>query len=71
MQSHRKSVEQVVFSPGQLQRIVSGGADCMLHLYDGPTGDLIKKMEGHKSGILKIAYSKCGCFLVSGDGSVS
>ena len=53
MQSHRKSVEQVVFSPGQLQRIVSGGADCMLHLYDGPTGDLIKKMEGHKSGTLK------------------
>ena len=68
MQNHRESIEQVVFSPGQLQRIVSGGADHMLHLYDGATGDLIKKMEGHKSGILKIAYSKCGCFLVSGDG---
>ena len=68
MQSHRESIEQVVFSTGQLQRIVSGGADHMLHLYDGATGDLIKKMEGHKSGILKIAYSKCGRFLVSGDG---
>ena len=31
MQSHRESIEQVVFSPGQLQRIVSGGADHMLH----------------------------------------
>ena len=62
-----ESIEQVVFSPGQLQRIVSGGADCMLHLYNGVTGDLIKKVEGHKSEILKIAYSKCGRFLVSGD----
>ena len=39
----------------------------MLHLYSGVTGDLIKKVEGHKSEILKIAYSKCGRFLVSGD----
>ena len=43
MQSHRESIEQVVFSPGQLQGIVSGGADYMLHLYNGVTGDLIKK----------------------------
>ena len=68
MESHKDNIEQVIFSPGQLQRIVSGGADCLLHLYDGDTGDLIKKMEGHKSDILKIAYSKCGRFLVSGDG---
>ena len=39
----------------------------MLHLYSGVTGDLIKKVEGHKSEILKITYSKCGRFLVSGD----
>ena len=39
----------------------------MLHLYNGVTGDLIKKVEGHKSEILKIAYSKCGRFLVSGN----
>ena len=68
MQHHRDSIEQVLFSPGQLQRIVSGSTDCMLHLYDGLTGDLIKKMEGHKSDIMKIAYSKCGRFLASGDG---
>lgn len=68
MRSHNDSIEQVVFSPGQLQRIVSGSADHMLHLYDGFTGDLIKKMEGHKSDILQIAYSNCGRLLVSGDG---
>ena len=68
MHSHKDNIEQIIFSPGQLQRIVSGGADCILHLYDGVSGDLIKKMEGHKSDILKIAYSKCGRFLVSGDG---
>ena len=39
----------------------------MLHLYNGVTDDLIKKVEGHKSEILKIAYSKCGKFLVSGN----
>ena len=68
MQHHRDSIEQVLFSPGQLQRIVSCSTDCILHLYDGLTGDLIKKMEGHKSDIMKIAYSKCGRFLASGDG---
>ena len=68
MHSHKVDIEQIIFSPGQLQRIVSGGADCILHLYDGVNGDLIKKMECHKSDILKIAYSKCARFLVSGDG---
>lgn len=68
LQSHKDNVEQVLYSPGQLQRIVSGSSDHMLHLYDGLTGDLIKKLEGHKSEILKLAYSKCGKILVSGDG---
>lgn len=68
LQNHKDSIEQVIFSPGQLQRVVSGGADNMLHMYDGLSGDLIKKMEGHKSEILKLAYSKCGTLLVSGDG---
>ena len=69
LQSHKDNVEQVLYSPaGQLQRIVSGSSDHMLHLYDGLTGGLIKKLEGHKSGILKLAYSKCGKLLVSGDG---
>ena len=67
MQGHKDSIEQVLFFPGQLQRIVSGSSDCVLHLYDGHTGDLIKKMEGHKSDIVKLAYSKCGKLLVSGD----
>jgi len=67
MQRHKNDIEQVTFSPGQIQRIVSGGADHILHLYDGLTGDLIKKMEGHKSDISKIVYSKCGRLLVSGD----
>ena len=62
MQGHKDSNEQVLFSPGQLQRIASGSSDCVLHLYDGHTGDLIKKMEGHKSDIVKLAYSKCGNF---------
>ena len=68
MQGHEDSIEQVLFSPGQLQRIISGGSDCILHLYDGLSGDLIKKMEGHKSEVLKLAFSKCGKLLVSGDG---
>ena len=70
LQSHKDNVEQILYSPaGQLQRIVSGSSDCMLHLYNGFTGNLIKKLEGHKSEIVKLAYSNCGKILVSGDGS--
>jgi len=68
MEKHKDSIEQVVFSPGQLERVVSGSSDCTIHMYDGKTGNLITKMEGHKSEICKMSYSKCGKHLVTGDG---
>ena len=68
MQAHGDSAEQVLFSPGQLQRIVSCGSDKMIHLYNGLTGELINQMAGHSSDVLKIAYSASGELLVSGDG---
>ena len=68
MQRHEDDVEQVIFSPGQLQRIVSCGSDKRLHMYNSLTGDIIHKMEGHSSQVLKIAYSASGEYIVSGDG---
>lgn len=63
-----ESVEQVIFSPEQLQRVISCGSDNVLHMYNSITGDIITKMKGHASQVLKIAYSACGEHLVSGDG---
>lgn len=68
MQRHNESVEQVIFSPGQLQRIISCGSDNMIHMYNSLTGDMINKMKGHESQVLRIAYSASGELLVSGDG---
>lgn len=67
MEKHKDSIEQILFSPGQLDRVVSGSSDCSIHMHDGKTGYLITKMEGHTSAILKMSYSKCGRRLVTGD----
>ena len=67
MQGHGDSTEQVIFSVGHLQRIVSCGLDKMVHMYNGLTGELINRMAGHSSPVLKIAYSASGELLVSGD----
>lgn len=68
MQSHDDSIEDVLFSVGQLQRIVSCGSDDAVHMYNGLNGEIIRKLEGHSSVVLKIAYSASGELLISGDG---
>ena len=68
MQKHNESIEQVIFSPPQMQRIISCGSDKMIHMYNSLNGDIINRMEGHASDVLKIAYSSSGELLVSGDG---
>ena len=70
MEKHKDSVEQVLFSPSGIypQRIITCSADHSLHLYNSQTCDLIKKLKGHDSEVLKIALSPDGKLIASGDG---
>ena len=69
MEKHDDSVEQILFSQLGIhpQRIITCSIDNSLHLYDCQTCDLIKKLEGHGSGVLKIALSGDGKLIASGD----
>ena len=69
LEEHEDSIEQVFFSPGQAQRIVSCSCDGTLHLYNGPSGDLLKKMKGHNGEVLRVTFSSDGSLIASGDGS--
>ena len=63
---HSDSVEQVCYSP-QGRRIVSCSMDKCVHLYNGPSGDLIAKLSDHISGVMRVAFSLNEGFIASGD----
>ena len=63
---HSDSVEQVVYSI-QGRRIASCAMDNNVHLYNGPSGDLIKSLVGHSSGVMRGTFSSDGCLLLTGD----
>lgn len=63
---HDDSVEQVCFS-SQGRRILSSGMDKCIHLYNGPSGDLISKLSGHNSGVARASFSSNESLIVSGD----
>ena len=69
MIKHNDSVEQILFSPSGIypQRIITCSADNLLHLYDSQTCDLIKKLDGHQTEVLKIALTFDGKLIGSGD----
>lgn len=66
---HNDSVEQIVISQSGIypQRVATCSTDQLLHLYDGQTCDLIKKLKGHDSDVLKVALSGDGKVIASGD----
>ena len=63
---HEDSVEQLCFST-QGRRLASCSMDSSIHLYNGPSGDLIKKLKSHKTGVLRATFSSNESLLVSGD----
>ncbi len=63
---HSDSVEQVCYS-SQGRRIVSCSMDNFVHLFNGPTGDLIAKLAGHNSGVARVAFSSNEVSIASGD----
>ncbi|KAF9130373.1 hypothetical protein BGX30_013551 [Mortierella sp. GBA39] len=60
-----KDVNSVAFSPDS-QRIVSGGHDGMVRLWDCRDGEELIAMEGHTSYVWSVAFSLCGKQIASG-----
>lgn len=68
LKPHEGSIEMVIFYLGlPPRRIVSCGSDKNLHLYDGSSGNFIKKMLGHSDSVVKVDVSYDGSMIVSGD----
>ena len=64
--SHTDSVEQLCFS-SQGRRLVSCSMDTALHLYNGPSGDLIAKLTKHSAGVMLTTFSSGEAVIASGD----
>lgn len=64
---HEDSVEQISYS-SQGRRVATCSMDKCVHLYNGASGDLIAKLTGHNTGVMKVAFSSNEAFIASGDG---
>lgn len=63
---HEEWIHAVAFSPDG-QRIVSGGSDATLRLWNAQTGEAIgEPLVGHEEGVLSVAFSPDGQRIVSG-----
>ncbi len=56
----------LAFSPDS-RRLVGGGSDHTLWLWDAATGQLVLTLKGHKHPIRSVAFSPDGCRIVSAD----
>ena len=67
---HTDAVNCVAFSPDG-RRVLSGGADNTLRLWDVQTGEEIRLLGGHADDVLSVAFSRDGTRLSgSRDGTV-
>ncbi|KIK33225.1 hypothetical protein CY34DRAFT_813784 [Suillus luteus UH-Slu-Lm8-n1] len=65
---HEGVVQAVAVFPDR-RRMVTGSWDKTLRLWDLETGAVLKKMEGHRNGVLTLAVSRDGQMIASGDGN--
>jgi WD40 repeat protein len=61
------TIEAVTVFPDK-RRMVTDSNDYMLRLWDLETGIVLKKMEGHRSVVQRLAISRDGQIIASGDG---
>ncbi len=62
---HTAQVYSVAFSPDG-KRIVSGGSDKTIKLWDAQTGSEIRTLQGHAAQVYSVAFSPDGKQIVSG-----
>ena len=62
---HHSSVESAAFSPDG-QRIVSGGRDCIVKIWDVSSGEELQMLTGHGDFVTSVAFSPDGQRIVSG-----
>lgn len=68
-EEHENSVLAIpVFSDGR--RMVTGSRDRTLRLWDLNSGDMLRKMEGHRRRLTAVAVSGDGKLITSGDNKV-
>jgi WD40 repeat protein len=63
---HTDSVEQISYS-SRGRRLASCSMDESVHLYNGPSGDLIAKLTNHSTGVMKVIFSANESLIASGD----
>ncbi|KAG2346823.1 WD40 repeat-like protein [Suillus weaverae] len=63
---HEGYVRAVAVFPDR-RRMVTGSDDKTLRLWDLETGVVLKKLEGHRNGVLRLAVSRDGQLIASGD----
>jgi WD40 repeat protein len=67
LSGHTDAVWSVALSPDR-QRLISGGADCTINLWDLQTGQVLSRLAGHTDVVRAIALSPDGQTVVSGSG---
>jgi len=68
---HVKRVNKVVYHPNNVC-VASCSSDMKVNLYDLRTNHVIQHYEGHEDGVLSLAFSPSGKYMISGsrDGAI-
>lgn len=65
-ESYSNEVTRLAFSPNK-HRLVSGGGDGTIKLWDVTTGNEVLTLQGHTGNIVCLAFSPDGAMLASAD----
>ncbi|ACK73938.1 WD-40 repeat protein (plasmid) [Gloeothece citriformis PCC 7424] len=66
LNEHKDQVHSIAFSPQDSNLLVSGSFDKTVKLWDVANSNVIKTFEGHKKGVLSVAFAPNGQIVASG-----